>query len=179
MILIIGLGNPGKKYSKTRHNLGFRVIDEFGEKNNFPDFKLLKKINALVSKNTFSGKEIILAKPQTFMNNSGKSVKALTDYYKSEDIDIIVVHDDIDILLGEIKIAQNRGSAGHKGVQSIIDELKTKNFTRISVGIKPQQFHRLVYGTEVFVLEKFTKDEEKIIKEAVEKAVGAIETIKK
>lgn len=176
-ILIVGLGNPGEKYQKTRHNFGFRVIDEFREKNNFSVFRLSKKFNALISEDSFNGKKIILAKPQTFMNNSGQTVKSLIAFYKIKNENLIVIHDDLDLPLGKTKISENRGSAGHKGVQSIIDEIGTKNFTRFRLGIKPQQFRGLVHGTEKFVLEKFTKDEEKIVKQTIEQTVEAIETV--
>ncbi|KPJ56785.1 hypothetical protein AMJ49_03885 [Parcubacteria bacterium DG_74_2] len=172
-ILIIGLGNPGKKYEKTRHNIGFRVIDELRKKNNFPAFRLSKKFNTLISKD----KKIILAKPQTFMNSSGQAVKSLVSFYKIKSQDIIVTHDDLDLPLEKIKISEDSRSAGHKGVQSIIDEIGTKNFTRFRIGIKPQKFQGLVHRTEKFVLEKFTKDEEKIIKQVIKQTVEALETI--
>lgn len=152
MILIVGLGNPGHKYEKTRHNVGFRVID--------------------VLKKTISDKNIILFKPQTFMNQSGRAVKKLNTKYKIPATNIWVIHDDIDLPLGTIRINQDASSAGHKGVQSIIDELGTKNFTRIRIGIQPKI--RKPQNVEKFVLEKFTKEEEKIIKKVIEKAVKII-----
>jgi len=149
-VLIVGLGNPGKKYEKTRHNIGFRVIDEL-ECKAFDD-------------------DIILLKPESFMNNSGKTVQEHLAYYKIPAHDLIVIHDDIDLLFGDIRVSENSSSAGHKGVQSIIDELGTQDFTRIRVGIKPP--HKI--DTEKFVLEKFTKDEEKQLPEIIKKAVGLI-----
>ncbi|MCK4781579.1 aminoacyl-tRNA hydrolase [Candidatus Parcubacteria bacterium] len=188
-ILIIGLGNPEEKYQKTRHNFGFQVIDEFRKKNDFPVFELFrlrrgfggqaKKNNALISKAVLSGEKIILAKPQTFMNNSGQAVKSLIAFYKIKSSDIIVIHDDLDLPLGKIKISQDSRSAGHKGVQSIIDEIKTKNFTRFRLGIKPEQSYRPFPGAENFVLEKFTKDEEKIVKQIMKQTVEAIEAVMK
>jgi len=148
MILIVGLGNPGKKYKKTRHNVGFMVIDA-----------LKKKI---------SGKNIVLLKPQTFMNNSGKTVKRIIRNLKLEIRNLVVIHDDIDLPLGTIRVSKNVGSAGHKGVQSIIDELGTKNFTRIRIGIQPKTGKPK--EVEKFVLEKFTKEEKKIVKETIKKA---------
>ncbi len=177
MILIVGLGNPGEKYKKTRHNIGFRVIDEFWQKQNFPEFSFSKKFSALISETVLNGEKIILAKPQTFMNNSGQTVKSLIDFYKITKSNLIVIHDDLDLFLGKIKIAEDSRSAGHKGVQSIIDELGAKNFTRFRLGIKPQQHHGLVRGTENFVLEKFTKDEEKIVKQIIKQTVNEIETV--
>ncbi|OGZ24239.1 MAG: hypothetical protein A2896_00105 [Candidatus Nealsonbacteria bacterium RIFCSPLOWO2_01_FULL_43_32] len=153
MLLIVGLGNPGKKYEKTRHNVGSRVVGE------------LKSLNL---------KDIILVQPTTFMNESGRAVKKITKNYKLKTENLIVVHDDIDLPLGEFKIQKNRGSAGHKGVQSIIDSLGTKDFTRIRIGIKPEQYYRPFRSTEKFVLEKFTKDEEEILKEVIPKVIEEI-----
>lgn len=171
MILIIGLGNPSKKYQKTRHNIGFKIIDAFAEKNNFPDFELNKKFETLISENISNDEKIILAKPQTFMNNSGKAVKKIIKNLLSKSLKIIIIHDDIDIGIGKIKISENRGSAGHKGVQSIIDELKTKNFTRLRIGIKQTNQQKT---TEEFVLQNFTKDEEKILKEVINQSCSKI-----
>ena len=176
MILIIGLGNPGPKFQKTRHNMGFRVVDEFAKENNYPGFEFSKKFKAEISEGKISGEEIIIAKPQTFMNESGQAVKLLTRTYKLEAKNLIIVHDDIDLPIGKIRIIKNRGAAGHKGVQSIIDELDTKNFIRLRIGIKPEkparQNTKFLAG---FVLKKFNKGEEKILKPAIEKTVEAIE----
>lgn len=153
MILLAGLGNPGKKYKDTRHNIGFLVIDKFKEINNFPEFKLSKKFNSLVSEGFIDSKKVILAKPQTFMNESGKAVKALVSFYKIKVL--FVAHDDIDLPLGKIKIAKGQGAAGHKGVKSIIKEIGTKDFTRIRIGISPEKKPKNV---EKFVLQKFNKE---------------------
>lgn len=168
-VLIIGLGNPGQNYTNTRHNVGFRVIDEFARENNFPDFRLAKKYNALISEKD----DILLLKPQTFMNESGKSVKKLVKARPRRNL--VVIHDDIDLPLEKIKIVKNRGAAGHKGVESIIREIGTKDFIRFRIGIQPRRYHGLVRGTEKFVLQKFSKDEEEVIKEVIKKAVEAIE----
>jgi len=191
MYLIIGLGNPGGKYANTRHNVGFRAVDEFAKKNNLPDFRLVKKFNTEISEGILGQEKIILAKPQIFMNDSGKSVKSLIlsntpmveliSIYKN----LWVIHDDIDLPLGKIKIVKNRGAAGHKGVESIIKELGTKNFVRFRVGINPNlkcrnQKSKLqfkIQNVEKFVLQKFTKDEEKVAKEAIEKTIEAIEMV--
>ena len=169
MIIIVGLGNPGKRYKDTWHNIGFQVVDEFAKENNFPEFKLSKKFNALVSENIINGKKIILAKPQTFMNNSGKPVKTLFSFYKPKEL--IIVHDDIDLPLGKIRISKNRGSAGHKGVESIIKEIGTKDFTRFRIGVSSKT--EKPKNVEKYVLQKFDKEEEKIIKQVIK------ETIKK
>lgn len=178
MILIIGLGNHGKKYEFTRHNLGFLVLDRFSKKNHF-EFKSSKKLKSKIAKSSFGRKRIILAKPQTFMNNSGKAVKLLIKSYNLGPKNLIIVHDDLDLPLGKIKIVKNRGAAGHKGVQSIINEIKTKNFIRFRIGIAPKYKITKQWNNgamEKFVLKKFTKTEKEIIKKAVKKCVKALET---
>ena len=153
MKLIIGLGNPGTKYKKTRHNIGFMVID------------------FLIKNEEFNSKKVKLIKPQTFMNNSGQEVKKIVDYYKIPIENIIIIHDDIDLSLGEIKVQQNRSSAGHKGVQSIIDNLGTQDFIRMRIGIKPEE---LKINTEKFVIQKFTEEEQKIINKTIKKSADLI-----
>jgi len=175
MILIVGLGNPGKKFEKTRHNIGRLVASNWQQVTKFPNFELKKKFKALISQGDFAGKKIILALPETFMNSSGKSVKSLTTYYKILTNKLWLIHDDIDIPLGEMKISIGRGTAGHKGVQSIIDELGSKDFVRFRIGISSQRIETRKEKLEDFVLKKFTKSEEKIIKEVVKKTIGAIE----
>jgi PTH1 family peptidyl-tRNA hydrolase len=174
MILIIGLGNPGPKFAKTRHNMGFRVVDKFAKENSFSNWGESKKNNCLYTKKEIAAKEIELIKPLAFMNNSGRVVKSIAKKHYLKPENIVIVHDDIDLTLGKIRIVQNRGAAGHKGVQSIINELGTKNFIRIRMGIEPRStFH--FQPTNEFVLQKFTKEEEKILKLAIEKAVKTIE----
>jgi len=185
MILIVGLGNPGIKYKRTRHNIGFRVLDEFQRENNFPDFKFsrlrqgyggqAKKFNTLISEGNIGRKKVILAKPQTFMNNSGQAVKNLTIHYSLPFINLIVVHDDIDLPLGKIRISKSRGSAGHKGIESIIKELRSKNFVRIRIGIRNQELR--IKNIEKFVLQKFTEEEEKIIKKIIKESCSALKII--
>jgi len=152
MVLIVGLGNPGKKYEKTRHNLGFRVVDE------------LRFLNL---------KKVVLVNPKTFMNLSGKAVKSLIKKYKMPVTNLWVIHDDIDLPLGKIRISKGRGSAGHKGVESIIKEVGSKNFVRFRIGIQPRIGQPK--NPEKFVLQKFNKEEEKIVKEVIKKIAEAIE----
>ena len=193
MILVVGLGNPGRKFQKTRHNLGFQVIEEFQKKNNFPKFKFLKELSegpaesgrvaggleSFISEGKFNGEKIILAKPQTFMNLSGKSVKKLISNFQLPKgggwvaSNLWVVHDDIDLPLEKIRISKGRGAAGHKGVESIIRELGTKNFVRFRIGICPKAGKPK--NIEKFVLQKFNKEEEKIVKEVIKKTAKAIE----
>ncbi|NQV00684.1 MAG: aminoacyl-tRNA hydrolase [Parcubacteria group bacterium] len=170
MKLIIGLGNPGIKYKKTRHNLGFLVADFLAGNDKW---KESKKANCFYLKKQINSEEVELIKPLTFMNNSGKTVNYAQKKHYINIEDIIVIHDDIDLPLGEIKIQQGRSSAGHKGVQSIINCLGTKDFIRIRLGIKPLDFD--TFDTEKFVLQKFTKQEEKIIQETIKNAAAIIE----
>ncbi len=190
MLIIAGLGNPGEKYQKTRHNLGFIIIDEFRKKNNFPRFRLTKKFNSLVSEKLLNNKKVVLAKPQTFMNNSGNAIKSLIKNRKLEIKNLFIIHDDIDLPLGKIKITKNRGAGGHNGVQSVIDALNTltklsnrstehpprilaKSFIRFRIGIQPKTGKPR--NIEKFVLENFTKNEEKEIKKIAKKTCEAIE----
>jgi len=179
MKIIIGLGNPGEKYKNTRHNVGFRIIDELREKESFSAFKLQKESKALVCEGSLNNKGIALAKPMTFMNTSGSSAKNLIGYYnmkyKTEDESILIIHDDIDLPLGKMKINTGKNSAGHKGVESIIKELKTKDFIRIRIGVQPKSGKPK--SVENFVLKNFTKDEEIILNEVAENTIEAIKLI--
>ena len=175
MKLIVGLGNPGKKFKKTRHNIGFWILDEFSKKFKFPKFKLSKKFRSLISQKMINKERIFLAKPQTFMNESGKAVKILTKSHKLKTKNLFVIHDDLDLPLGKFKISKGRGSAGHKGVQSIIDELETKDFVRFRIGLSLKQTDRPVYGTKNFVLKRFNKSEKKVIKEVIKRTCQSIE----
>jgi PTH1 family peptidyl-tRNA hydrolase len=158
MILIVGLGNPGKKYAKTRHNIGFRIIDAIREK--------------------ISDTNVILLKPESFMNNSGKAVQETLAYYKIPPENLIVIHDEIDLPFGETRVSENSSSAGHKGIQSIIDELKTQNFTRIRIGIKQKsEIRNPKSETADFVLEKFSKKEEKELEDITKRAIEKINAL--
>jgi len=175
-LFIVGLGNPGEKFKNTRHNAGFIVIDKFAEKNNFPNFVFSKKSNALISEEEFNSKKIILAKPQTFMNESGKTIKSLIQNSKFKiQNSVVVIHDDIDLPFGTIKIVKGRGSAGHKGVESIIKEIKTNDFIRIRIGIMPKTGKPK--NPEDFVIKNFSKEEKRKLEGIIEKAVKIIETL--
>jgi peptidyl-tRNA hydrolase, PTH1 family len=182
MIIIIGLGNPGEQYKNTRHNVGFIAIDEFAKKNNFPEFKLQKKSYALVSEKPFDSaqgdEQIILVKPQTFMNDSGKAVHALTTHYKLQTTNLIVIHDDIDLPIGKIKIIEERGSAGHKGVESIIKAIGNDGLVRFRIGIASPAEALAKEGkikAVKLVLKNFSNDEQKIIDETIQKASNALD----
>lgn len=179
MILIVGLGNPGEQYEKTRHNLGFRVLDELKELAGFPEFEFAKKFNALVSQGIVAEKEAILLKPQTFMNESGKAVKAAASFYKVKPQDIYVVQDEADVELGKIKISESANSAGHRGINSVIEELGTKNILRFRIGFESdapayQNALNRGEGLEDVVLKNFSPAEEIIIQDIIKKAAELI-----
>ncbi|MGM0439066.1 MAG: aminoacyl-tRNA hydrolase [Patescibacteria group bacterium] len=165
MTLIVGLGNPGQKYEETRHNIGFRIIDKLKREENFPDFSLDNKFNGLLTKEG----DVVLLKPQTFMNKSGVSVSNFARYYNVNSKDIVIIHDDSDINLGKIKIDKNRSSGGHNGVQSIINHLSTKNFWRIRFGIGKEN-----KKAGEIALKKFSKEEEKLVNKLVERTIKEI-----
>lgn len=170
MKLIVGLGNPGEKYKKTRHNLGFLMVDYLAAGGKW---KESKKANCLYSKKQIGLEEVELIKPLTFMNSSGQAVNYLQKKHHLKPKDILIIHDEIDLPLGEIRIQEGRGPAGHKGVQSIIDQLGTKDFIRMRIGIRPTDQETII-DTEKFVLEKFTAEEEKIVQQTIKKAAQLV-----
>lgn len=174
MKLIVGLGNPGEKYVGIRHNLGFIVVDELVKKFNgrWEDDKKTKSIILKVD-------NLILAKPQTYMNNSGQAVKLLADYYKIAPVDIIIIHDDLDLLLGKIKVRAGGAAGGHHGVESILFSLKSDQFTRVRVGIGNDKSHsgehnRVHFEAEKFVLEPFMPAEKSHLRHGIKQALLAL-----
>jgi peptidyl-tRNA hydrolase, PTH1 family len=173
MKLVIGLGNPGKQYEKTRHNIGFVIVNALREHLHGTDWKLSKKFNAEISEIGSGEEKIILAKPMTFMNASGQAVQLIMNFYQLTNKDLIVVHDDKDLKLGEIKIQEDRGHAGHNGIRSLIDHIGTKDFTRVRIGVASDNDRRM-QDTSKFVLGKFGLLEKRKVKEIVEKSVETI-----
>ena len=178
-VIIAGLGNPGEQYLATPHSAGFMVINEFAKKFEFPEFKM-EPDGILTSQKEINGKSVILAKPQLFMNNSGKALAKLflkLKIRKAKSYPFLwIINDDLDIPLGKIKIAKNRGSAGHKGAQSIIDQLKTKNFIRFRFGIAPiNEIDKKIPGDK-YVLKKISPDNQAEFDKAINLAVNAIKT---
>lgn len=172
MILIVGLGNPGRKYKNTRHNIGFMVVDELAKKFGL-EFK--EKNDYSAAQITLGNKNIVIIKPTTYMNLSGIAVKKVIneDILNNLPYSLIVVHDDLDIPVGRIKIKKNGSSGGHKGVQSIIDSIGTKNFIRVKIGIgkDPHQ------DVSDYVLSPFTPEERPVIEEKIAQAVDSIVVI--
>ena len=174
MKLIAGLGNPGKKYTHTRHNAGFLVLDALGEKYG-ASFIVEDRFRSESSAFELPNRtRVILAKPQTFMNNSGEALLLLINFFKMETTEILVIHDEMDLPLGEIRVSRNSRSAGHNGVESIIKTIG-QDFTRIRVGINNPETHGQI-PTEAYVLQKFTEDEEsKLVSEITPKAIVEIQ----
>lgn len=185
MILVIGLGNPGEEYEDTRHNVGFEVVDTIARKEG-AGFSFDKKFNAEVVKTRLGGKPVVLAKPHTFVNKSGEAVRKLKLFYKTKPADIVVVHDDLDIEFGNFKLSFGKDSAGHRGVQSIIDALKTNKFWRLRIGTANRKLSTARRQSTLkqkkeavgdFVLSRFTPTEQielkKVIKKVTEKLVAS------
>lgn len=176
MKLIIGLGNPGKQYEETRHNVGFLILDRLKEIANFSDFQLNEKFNALLAEGKDgAGEKVFLVKPQSFMNLSGEVVKKIADFYKIPFENISIIHDDLDIELGKYKISLDASAAGHNGVQSIFDQFGTQKIRRVRIGIEgaDKKKERLMSGSD-FVLQKFSKEELELLSltEAELKSIG-------
>lgn len=169
MYIIVGLGNPTKTYDGTRHNIGFSVIDQIAADLGIGVNE--KKHKAKFGKGYIGGEKVILAKPQTYMNLSGESVRALMDYYKVSEEELIIIYDDTSLDVGQIRIRQKGSAGGHNGIKSIIRHLGTMEFPRIKVGIgsKPPGFDLADY-----VLSKFKEEEKDVIKEAVISANDAV-----
>ncbi len=156
--LIVGLGNPGKEYEKTRHNVGFEVLDSFAEKEGASFSE--KKAFGFSAQCKKKGRTIFLLKPTTFMNNSGEVVSFFKEYYKINPENILVIHDDLDIDFGKVKISKDSRAAGHNGVQSIIDQLGTKDFSRMRIGIANELSKSKKIEGRKFVLQRFNKEEQ-------------------
>lgn len=173
MRLIIGLGNTGEKYSATRHNFGQMVLDFLVSKKQI-SWQKNKALPALTADFRNGTEKIILAKNETFVNESGRAVQALKKYYKLPTNKIIIIYDDIDLPLGKIRLSKGRGAGGHKGVESIIEHLHSKDFKRIRLGIAPQ-----LGKAEDFVLKKFSGEEKNKVPEIIDTCHLVLEYILK
>ncbi len=169
MKLIVGLGNPGAEYENTRHNVGYMLVNELAKVNNL-GFTSSKKLSSYVTK----AKDLIIAKPQTFMNSSGISVSKLLNHYSLAINYLYVVHDDLDLRLGEYKIQKGRGPKLHNGVNSIVEAIKTEDFVRIRIGVDNRLPEARQEG-EKYVLEKFKADELEIIENTISKIIAELE----
>ncbi len=171
MKVVVGLGNPGKEYERDRHNIGFMVVDAFARKHGF-EFRR-RKFRSTLAEGRFGPEKLLLSKPLTFMNLSGEAVAPLVAFYKLPSESLLVVADDLDIPLGEIRLRPKGGSGGHNGLKSIIDHLGTREFPRLRIGIG-----RPPAGVDPadYVLQPFSPEEIPVVELVVERAVGAIET---
>ena len=165
MKLIIGLGNPGQKYQNTRHNVGFMFIDTIAQDLKL-EFSLNKQLKSLIAFTTINGEKIIFIKPQTFMNLSGEAVLAVSNYYKVDTEDMIVIYDDLALPTGKVRIRKNGSSGGHKGMKNIIELMKTQEIKRIRIGI----MNNSNIETIDYVLGNFSTLEEASINLALSKA---------
>jgi PTH1 family peptidyl-tRNA hydrolase len=167
--LIVGLGNPGRKYAGHRHNVGFQCLDHLAEAWGLSFSK--RKHKALLAQGHIAGLKAILAKPQTFMNLSGQAVERMARFYKVPPENILVIYDDLDLPVGKIRLRPEGGSGGHKGMKSIIEHLGSNGFPRLRVGIG-----RPTHGDPVdYVLSDFAPDEQIAMEQAYERAVSAVE----
>jgi peptidyl-tRNA hydrolase, PTH1 family len=186
-IAIIGLGNPGKKYQKTRHNIGFRIIDalletkEFSPANQDMELKQDSSSNSLIGETHYKQIMTVIAKPQTFVNNSGKTVKTIKDRFKLKNKNIWIVCDDLDLTIGKIRVRAKGSSGGHNGLEDIINRLSGDDFGRIRIGIKPikgfeerSPEFKDSFEAKEFVLGKFRKREENILKKVIDKTTDHI-----
>ncbi|MFA7252587.1 MAG: aminoacyl-tRNA hydrolase [Candidatus Paceibacterota bacterium] len=180
--IIIGLGNPGEEYVGTRHNVGRMVLEAFAKANDLADWKEDKKLKSLVTQGKVGKNKAMFLQPETFMNKSGEAVKSLVKSKKAAET-LIVIHDDLDIPLGKLKISFNKSSGGHRGVESIIKTVKTEAFTRIRIGIsgetasgkikKPQGEEKVIDT----ILGEFKKTEELELKKIIKKSVTALSMV--
>ncbi|HEU5138515.1 MAG TPA: aminoacyl-tRNA hydrolase [Bacillales bacterium] len=171
MKVIVGLGNPGFQYKKTRHNVGFMVLDELSKRLGVPIKK--KKFNAIYGLGTSQGEKVALVKPLTYMNVSGEAVGPLMNYYKAAVDELVVIYDDLDLPAGKIRLRQKGGTGGHNGMKSIVAHIGTKEFKRIRIGIgRPEASGQDVID---YVLKPFSKREKPAVTESIERAAESCE----
>lgn len=169
--LIVGLGNPGRQHKKNRHNAGFMVVDHLAQRLGVSFSRLEQK--SLVTKAEYQGKRLILAKPQTYMNLSGQAVSALVRFYKLPLNHLLIIHDDIDLPFGVLRLRPGGGSGGQKGLQSIIEQLGTQEFPRLRIGVSRPPGHMEAAD---YVLQDFSKDEAGFLPVVLNRAVEAVLT---
>ena len=173
MYLVVGLGNPGPPYQGTRHSIGRETLLASQKKFGLPEFAQSAKYKALIAEGKIGKERVTFLLPETFVNKSGSAVAPALRYYKVKPKNLILLHDDVDLLLGSAKLSYGRGSAGHKGVESVMRAVKAKDFWRMRIGVQKK---RRVLG-ENLVLQKFRGDELTTVKKIIKKSLVAIETI--
>lgn len=176
MILIVGLGNPGMKYKNTYHNVGFMAVDALAKK---CKVKIAKsECDALTCKARLGGVDFVIAKPQTYMNLSGESVKKLVRAYDvDEKSELVVCYDDIDLPIGKLRIREEGSAGTHNGMRNIVKELNTQDFLRVRIGTKTEELAKHKVELIDFVLSKVDFDSKQILQESIERAVDALERI--
>lgn len=175
--LIVGLGNPGSKYDETRHNIGFLALDHLRERFKAPEFRPEARFFADLSSVVLAGQKIILAKPTTYMNESGRAVRALLDFYKLDPTALIVIHDDLDIAPGTLRTTDSSRAAGHNGVQNIIDALGTQDFFRVRLGIgRPAEVEGTCLPSHDYVLGRFSDPERTLLPTLLEETEQLVRT---
>jgi PTH1 family peptidyl-tRNA hydrolase len=174
MLILVGLGNPGQEYERTRHNIGFLMLDCLQTSWKFPQFKLEKKFQAEISKGLLFGETILLVKPQTFMNLSGQSVQQLQQFYKLEPQQFWLVYDELDLPYGKIRVRKDGSPAGHNGIKSVIAALGTDQFYRFRIGICPEHYQPGQERQSV-VLGRFSADEDAVMGEIFQQVQQSIE----
>jgi len=170
MFLIVGLGNPGKEYDDTRHNIGFKVVDNIAKEYNIEINR--QKFKGIYGEGFIEGEKVILLKPTTFMNLSGESVRAVVDFYNLNNDKILVIYDDISLEVGTLRIREKGSAGGHNGIKSIIAHLGSDIFPRIKVGVGQPDINLIKY-----VLGKFTKEEEVVLSESIQASTKATKEI--
>lgn len=168
MKLIVGLGNPGKEYAGTRHNCGFMVIDRLASKLNVDVDQ--NKFKGLYAKVKYHGEDIILLKPQTYMNLSGESVNAVMNFFRIDKEDLLVIYDDLDMPVGKLRLRKTGSAGGHNGIKNIIAHLNSQDFKRIRVGIDRHKYMNVAD----YVLSRFSKVESEAIEQGIENAANAV-----
>lgn len=171
MKLIVGLGNPGNKYAQTRHNVGWMVIDQLATRLEVESWRFGSKFEAETAESSHNDEKIILAKPQTFMNESGRAVQKLMQFYKLSPSDVIVIYDEIDLPLGQVRLRQEGSGGGHRGVESVINHIG-EHFTRVRVGIDPND--RTKEPSEIYVLKPFSVEQREQLPTVIHNTIGAI-----
>lgn len=185
--LIVGLGNPGKKYKDTRHNVGFQVVDFLAQESGVDHFTSSSHAEAVTAETMMGGEKTLIVKPETFMNESGRAVQSLVNYFDTAPENVLIIHDDIDLPISDMRMSFASSAGGHNGVQSVIDELGTNEFPRLRIGIRPDPASSRLSGTTQgkeaesggepqkrpsdfekmdtrdFVLQEFSKEEKEVI----------------
>ncbi|MFC1510790.1 aminoacyl-tRNA hydrolase [Candidatus Margulisiibacteriota bacterium] len=172
MFLIVGLGNPGKEYENTRHNLGFRVINELASRLGLTSLK--SKHHSFMAEGRISAQKVIIAQPQTFMNDSGRAVRGVLEWYKLKPKDLILIYDDVDLEVGQLRVREKGNAGGHHGVESVIDNVGTTQFARVRIGIGRQN---LTDDVTDYVLQNIPPAQRESLDQAILDAAEAVESI--